>query len=41
MNLIIAGDFFISDNFKNQTLIDSSVEELFACADLRIPAIVN
>ena len=36
MNLIIAGDFFISDNFKNQTLIDSSVEELFACADLRI-----
>jgi len=36
MNIIVAGDFFISDSFKNQQLIDNSVEKIFAAADYRI-----
>ncbi len=36
MNILIAGDFFISDIFKNQPLIDKPVRELFASADYRI-----
>lgn len=36
MNVLIAGDFYITDSFKNHTLIDSSVEKLFASADYRI-----
>lgn len=36
MNLLIAGDFFISESFKNQPLIDDSVEELFATTDYRV-----
>ncbi len=36
MNILIAGDFFIADSFKNQPLIDNSVKELFAAADYRI-----
>ncbi len=36
MKILIAGDLFISESFKNKQLIDHSVEELFALADYRI-----
>jgi len=36
MNIFIAGDLYIADNFKNQKLIDESVENLFGTADYRI-----
>ncbi|MDD8020943.1 MAG: CapA family protein, partial [Acidobacteriota bacterium] len=36
MKILIAGDLFISESFKNRQLIDQSVEELFASADYRI-----
>lgn len=36
MHVLIAGDFYISDNFKNEPLIDQSVKELFANVDYRI-----
>jgi poly-gamma-glutamate synthesis protein (capsule biosynthesis protein) len=36
MNILLAGDFFIADNFKNKPLIDGSVKKLFDYADYRI-----
>jgi len=36
MNILIAGDFFISDNYQGHELIDKSVQELFEKADYRI-----
>lgn len=36
MNVIIAGDLFISESFKNRQLIDPSVEDLFVSADYRV-----
>lgn len=36
MNLLIAGDIYISERFRNHPLIDVAVEELFAAADYRI-----
>ncbi len=36
MNIIIAGDFFISDDYANKKLIDQSVIDLFQQADYRI-----
>ena len=36
MKILIAGDFFVSDDYANRQLIDQSVEELFASADYRI-----
>ena len=36
MKILIAGDLFISESFKNRQLIDPSVEELFASAEYRI-----
>jgi hypothetical protein len=36
MNILIAGDFFISDNYQGQNLIDKSVLNLFEKADYRI-----
>ncbi|SLM28701.1 putative Capsule biosynthesis protein CapA [Desulfamplus magnetovallimortis] len=36
MNIIITGDFFISDEFKNKPLIDKSVIDFFQAADCRI-----
>ncbi len=36
MKILIAGDLFISDSFKNKQLIDHSVEGLFASAEYRI-----
>ncbi|MDD4089882.1 MAG: CapA family protein [Tissierellia bacterium] len=36
MNFLIAGDLYISDEFKNKNLIDKSVQDLFSKADYRI-----
>lgn len=36
MKIVIAGDFFISDNYKNTRLIDISVQELFRNSDYKI-----
>jgi len=36
MNIFIAGDLYISDNFQGKNLIDDSVQELFEKADYRI-----
>lgn len=36
MNLLIAGDFYISDNYQEKDLIDSSVIDLFEKVDYRI-----
>lgn len=36
MKLLIAGDFYISDNFQGQDLVDISVIDLFLKADFRI-----
>jgi len=36
MNILITGDLFISDNFKNRPLIDGYIEKLFHDADYRI-----
>ena len=36
MNILVAGDLYIADNFKNQQLIDESVKNLFETADYRI-----
>ena len=36
MNILITGDFYISDSFLNKNLIDQSVIDLFADADYRI-----
>ncbi len=36
MNILIAGDLFISDNFEGKNLIDDSIIELFEKADYRI-----
>jgi len=36
MNTLIAGDFYIADNFQNQQMVDNSVEQLFSSADYRI-----
>ncbi len=36
MKILIAGDLFISDSYKNKQLIDQSVEKLFTSADYRI-----
>lgn len=36
MNLLIAGDFFISDNYRGRSLFNSAVTEAFAGADYRI-----
>ncbi len=36
MNILIAGDFFISDKYKDQCLIDRRIEDLFASVDYRI-----
>lgn len=36
MKIIIAGDLFISDQFRDQTLIDKSIENIFQRADYRI-----
>ena len=36
MNIFIAGDFFISDDYANKKLIDQSVRDLFASVDYRI-----
>ncbi len=36
MKILIAGDLFISDSYKNKQLIDPSVEKLFTSTDYRI-----
>jgi hypothetical protein len=36
MKIIIAGDLYIADDFRNQDLIDKSVIDLFETADYRI-----
>ena len=36
MNLIITGDFFISDEYRNKDLIDQSVIDLFQKPDYRM-----
>lgn len=36
MNILIGGDFFISDSLNEQPLIDRSIEELFYSANYRI-----
>jgi len=36
MNILISGDFYISDDFQNKELIDQSVLDLFHQADYRI-----
>lgn len=36
MNTLIAGDFYIADNFRNQQLVNNSVEKMFVSADYRI-----
>ena len=36
MNILIANDFFISDDYANKKLIDQSVRDLFAFVDYRI-----
>ncbi len=36
MKLLIAGDFFISNNFRNISLIDSSITQLFLNSDYKI-----
>jgi len=36
MKILIAGDLFISESFKNRQLIDQSVRDLFASVDYRI-----
>jgi poly-gamma-glutamate synthesis protein (capsule biosynthesis protein) len=36
MKIIIAGDLFISESFINKVVIDKSVQDLFASADIRI-----
>ena len=36
MNLLIAGDLFISDEFRDKSILHSSVRDLFAEADYRI-----
>src|SRR5690554_1798176 len=36
MNIIIAGDFFVSDAYKNKTLLSSCVIDQFNNADLRL-----
>ena len=36
MTLLISGDFFFADSFKNQPLIENSIAELFAATDYRI-----
>jgi poly-gamma-glutamate capsule biosynthesis protein CapA/YwtB (metallophosphatase superfamily) len=36
MNILIAGDFFISDEYRNKDLIDQSVLDIFQNADYRI-----
>ena len=36
MKLLITGDFFVSEHFKNQSLIDDSIKKLFSSADFRI-----
>lgn len=36
MNIIIAGDFFVADNFRSLDLIDKSVTDIFLQADYRI-----
>lgn len=36
MNILISGDFFISDEFKNKDLIDQSVIDLFQKTDYRL-----
>ena len=36
MNILIAGDIFISDEFKGRNLIDKSIISLFENSDYRI-----
>ena len=36
MNILIAGDIFISDEFKGQNLIDKSIISLFENSNYRI-----
>ena len=36
MNILIAGDFFISDDFRNKEIIDQTVIDLFQKADYRM-----
>ena len=36
MNILIAGDFFISDDYANKESIDQSVRDLFASVDYRV-----
>ncbi len=36
MKIIIAGDLFISESFINKVVIDKSIQDLFALADIRI-----
>lgn len=36
MNMLIVGDFYIADIYRNEALIDKSVEDLFQQADYRV-----
>jgi len=36
LNLLITGDFCVSDSFRRESLFDSEIISLFACADYRI-----
>jgi len=41
MNILVAGDLYIADNFKNQQLIDESVKNLFETAYCQSRNFVN